>query len=351
MNNEKPNPDFEDTPEVRAALLRWLHARGDEFAGVTIASMEVPGETGMSNITVLLDLQTPAGALRQYVLRIAPQAASLFRDYDLASQYQIMAALAQQGGVPVPRLAGLEIDAAVLGSPFYLMARVPGRIPPDIPPYHLDGWITALAPEERSRMWWHGVDAICALHRVPLAELQPRLATLRAPLLKGLDQQLAFWRDYYQWGYQGARSPACERAFDWLAANTPSGGNPDALCWGDARMANVIFAPDLSRVDALLDWEMAVIGDPLLDICWWIYMDYLLSEVIGFPRLEGMPTAEETLAYWADRTGLSTANSHFYSVYCGLRIALILGRTSVVKGDNSMVEDCFATQHLDRLMA
>lgn len=152
-----------------------------------------------------------------------------------------------------------------------------------------------------------------------------------------------------QWGLEGARNLHCETALEWLVQNQPR-NEPLRLCWGDSRMANVIFIADKSGVAALLDWEMLVLGHPLQDIAWWIFMDEVFSLGIGFPRLEGFPSREDTINYWASKTGLATDTLHYYMVFAGLRISLILARMSLAKGDNSMVTESFASQYLMKIL-
>jgi aminoglycoside phosphotransferase (APT) family kinase protein len=151
------------------------------------------------------------------------------------------------------------------------------------------------------------------------------------------------------WGLEGAHNVHCEAALTWLKQHQPA-TEPQHFCWGDSRMANVIFHEDKSGVAALLDWEMLVLGNPLQDIAWWIFMDELFSVGLGVPRLEGFPSRAATVQYWSDRTELDTHLLQYYLVFAGLRISLILARMSLAKGDNSMVAESFASQYMMKVL-
>ncbi len=351
--NFRPAPSLDNPAAVRDSLQEWL--RDVAFAGkqLQLSAFVIPENTGMSNITILFEaswqengeLQTQA-----MVARLQAQGEKLaFPSYDLPMQFAVMDALGQIPGVRVPALVAQEPTGSVLGMPFYIMQKTDGIIPPDIPPYHIDGWIVASSPTERERLWWSGVDMMARLHTAAIdhGPLQAFIADYSFP--RNLSEQLQYWENYMHWGLEGASNAHCETALAWLKARQPV-NEPQRFCWGDSRMANVIFKEDKSDVAALLDWEMLSLGNPLQDIAWWIFMDELFSLGLGCPRLEGFPSREQTAAYWAEKTALSAVDLHYYLVYAGLRISLILARMSLAKGDNSMVAESFASQYMMKVL-
>lgn len=354
MNEDlRPTPSLADPDAVRARLQEWLNETVFVDQPVSLTGFTIPEGTGMSNITVLFDASWQENGQQQsqsMVARLQAQGDKLaFPSYDLPMQFAVMTLLATVPGIAVPGLVAQEPTGAVLGMPFYIMKKTDGLIPPDIPPYHIDGWIVASTPTERKNLWWSGVDMMAKLHGLSLHEEPLQSFSKEQDFPRGLTEQLQYWQYYMGWGLEGAQNLHCETALEWLKRHQPV-NEPQALCWGDSRMANVIFHEDKSGVAALLDWEMLAVGNPLQDIAWWIFMDELFSLGLGCPRLEGFPSREDTARYWAQKTGISAAALHYYLVFAGLRISLILARMSLAKGDNSMVAESFASQYMMKVL-
>ena len=106
-------------------------------------------------------------------------------------------------------------------------------------------------------------------------------------------------------------------------------GEPEGLCWGDARLGNQIFR-DFEAV-ALLDWEMATIGNPELDLSWWLFVDEVSMKGNGIPgmerpRLEGLPNHEATVARWEELLDRKAEQLHYYKIFAGFRFAVIMIR-------------------------
>ena len=119
------------------------------------------------------------------------------------------------------------------------------------------------------------------------------------------------------------RHPDIAQALDYLEANKPE-ENQTALCWGDSRLANEIF--DGLECAAVLDWEMARIGDPVQDLAWWLASDRCFSEGLELERLPGIPSHEETVARWKEATGLDTSNLAYYSILALARFSMNMAR-------------------------
>lgn len=346
----RPTPSLDNPDAVRASLQNWFSESVYPGRNPRIPALNIPENTGMSNITLLFDCILDEGAeTLAMVARLQAQGDKLaFPEYDLPMQYAAMETLNQVEGLKVPQLVAQEASGTILGTPFYIMHRTTGRIPPDMPPYHMDGWLLEATPEDRKALWNSAVSMMATLHQQdasapPIADF---VAANHFP--KSLDQQLTYWERYRDWGLEGARNEDCEIALQWLRANQPR-EQCLRLCWGDSRMANVIFEPDHNEVATLLDWEMLCLGDPLQDIAWWIFMDELFCHGIGVPRLEGFPDGNATAALWSSLTGLDTSELHYYRVYAGLRISLILARMSLAT-DRSMLEQSFASQYTRQLI-
>lgn len=355
-NDQRPTPVLDNPEETRSKLESWLSAQlGDT---VSIPSLSVPEGTGMSNITMVFDAQH-GGAEAAYVARIEPRGEYLaFPEYDLGIQCRVMEMLAANSDIPVPEILAKELTGEVLGQPFYIMKKTDGVIPPDMPPYHMDGWLTEEAPDTRRQLWLAGLKRLAQVNTLDISSPAIQSALNACAIPRSLDEQLTYWENYYQWGYQrnGERLPhdVAASTLQWLRDHQPK-EQAVALCWGDSRMANVIFSADKTDVAALLDWEMVALGDPLQDVAWWIYMDELFSHGLDFPPLEGFPGRQESAEAWAQLSGFNTDQLHYYLVFAGLRFALLLGRMSIGMGNedsiNSHFSSCFEVKYLEKILS
>lgn len=351
--NIRPTPSLDNPDQVKERLQEWLNAEAFKDKSLTLSDFEIPEGTGMSNITIMMKAEWHENVKSQsqdMVVRVQAQGDKLaFPSYDLPMQYAVMQALNQMPDIHVPQLVAQETTGAVLGVPFYIMQKTDGLIPPDIPPYHIDGWIVASTKEERANMWWAGVEMMARLHQQSIQQEPLKSFIKHHDFPQNITEQLQYWEDYMQWGFEGQHNVDCEKALAWLKENKPI-TEPQGFCWGDSRMANVIFNSDKKSVAAMLDWEMLTLGNPIQDIAWWIFMDELFSVGLGCERLEGFPTRKETIERWAELTQLPIEHLHYYLVFAGLRISLILARMSLAKGDNSMVKESFASQYMMKVL-
>jgi aminoglycoside phosphotransferase (APT) family kinase protein len=318
-----PRRDLEAT---RDALEAWLHRRLPRARGLAVSPLSGPAATGFSNDTLLFDLRYEEGGRgveRALVCRIEPTGFGIFPRYDVAQQFHVLRAL---GGtdVPVPEVLWLEPDAGALGAPFFVMERVAGRIPSDNPPYHAGGWLTEAPAAERAAIWWSALDALAAIHRQDPARLG--LDFLDAPALDADPSawQLEFWTRYYGWVCGGTPQPLVEAALEWLRERRPRGGRERRLCWGDSRIGNMIFRD--GRCVAVLDWEMATLGPPEMDLGWFLYMDRHHGEGVGAARLAGFPGREETVARYEARLGRRVEHLDYWEAFAAFRFAVIMAR-------------------------
>jgi aminoglycoside phosphotransferase (APT) family kinase protein len=219
-----------------------------------------------------------------------------------------------------------ESDPSVLGAPFYVMQRVEGRIPTDNPPYHVGGWMTEIQPVQRAALWWSGLDVLARIHRLDWKGLGLAFLERSGPGATPLDRELAYYERYLDWAWKPERGPhpVCAPALEWLKARRPREPEPTVLCWGDARIGNMIFRD--FRCAAVLDWEMAVLASPEMDLAWWLFLDHHHSAGLGAPRLPGFPEREESLARYEALTGHRPRHLDYYERFAAFRFSVIMIR-------------------------
>ena len=221
--------------------------RPDLLAGPPRAEL-IPG--GRSNLTYLVHTGD-----REFVLRRPPLGHVLATAHDMGREFRVISALAGTA-VPVPGALLLCADDTVLGAPFYLMERVPGVV------YRSRAQTDALTADQRRQLALAMMDTLAALHTVDPAAVG--LADFGRP--EGF-----LTRQVRRWGGQLDRSrsrplPGIDELRDRLAATAPDGANAGRIVHGDYRLDNLVAEPDPVAVRAVLDWEMATLGDPLADL-------------------------------------------------------------------------------------
>lgn len=281
-------------------------------------------ERGFSTETYLFDLEGAEQTSAGFVFRRPPEVA-LFPDYDLRRQYLVSARLAQTG-LPVPRMLWIEDGDNALGSPYYVMDRIGNaEAPSDFPSYHTAGNYFDADEHGRATMWWGCVETMAQVHRLDPGRL--RLGFLGMPRFG--EQPLEQVVNYLDWAVHWAAPslpPVAERALTWLRENLYE---PDhvTLCWGDARMSNILYTPD-RRVAGVLDWEMAYLGDHEADLAWMLFLDWACSEFEGHPTLPGTPSREETVDRYEELTGWKMRNLRFNEVLAAVLLSVPLLRLS-----------------------
>jgi aminoglycoside phosphotransferase (APT) family kinase protein len=318
-------------PEVLAERLgNWArHAIGPD---AEVFDVSTPEGAGMSSETALFSVRTggAAGEVQRLVARLQPanDPFPVFPVYDLALQQRCMQVVAEHTDVPVPATPWLEEDPQWLGSTFLVMSRVDGRVPADSPPYVFGGWLFDLPPEQRAEVQRNAVEVLAKLHRITPDTAD--LAFLDRPEHgdSPLRQHLAYQRYYYDWARGDMRSTLIERAFDWLEANVPPEG-PTVLNWGDSRLGNMLF--DGTAPVAVLDWEMAAVGPPEIDLAWMVFMHTFfqgMATQYGFPGLPDFMTRDEVTRQYEELTGHTVEHFDWYEMFEALRFAIVSLRTS-----------------------
>ena len=272
---------------------------------------------GFSNLTYLLR----AGD-RELVLRRPPIGAKIKTAHDMSREYRILSHL-HPIFPKVPRPLLFCEDESILGVPFYVMERVTGVILRAQRPAGLE-----LSPELMHRLSQTFVDNLAEIHEIDYDAAG--LSDLGSP--QGyVKRQVEGWTKRYY----NARTddvPAIEQLAAWLHQNLPADSERPTLIHNDYKYDNLVLAPeDLARVIAVLDWEMATIGDPLMDfgtsLGYWVEPtdpEEWQRYGFGLTSLPGSFTRTELLEHYVRRTGRRIDDPVFYFVYGLLKIAVIV---------------------------
>jgi aminoglycoside phosphotransferase (APT) family kinase protein len=302
------------TTEVRsahrfdtAALEAWMAREVEGFTG-PLRVEQFKG--GQSNPTY--KLVTPA---RDYVLRRKPPGPLLPGAHAVDREYRVITALAGQG-FPVARTFGLCLDEAVIGTAFYVMEMVEGRIfwEPSFP---------QVSGEERPLYFDAMNRTIAGLHAI-----NPEAAGLGDFGKPGnyFARQIARWSRQYREDKDGGEVPAMDRLVEWLPENVPPDEPEARIIHGDFRCDNMVFHPERPEVLAVLDWELSTLGHPLADFSYHAMM-YRLPDALGGRDLEALniPTEQEYVAAYCRRTGrTSLPDLDFYIAFNLFRLAGIV---------------------------
>jgi len=309
----------------------WLVERLPAGADPRVSEFDVPDSNGLSSETVLFDLtwrDRERTQVDRLVARLTPMTAAVpvFPSYDLEKQYRVLEGVAELSSVPVPHVRWLELDADALGSPFFVMDRVDGQVPPDLMPYNIASWLTEATSAQRDHLQDATVQILADLHAIP--DPTDRFGFL-APAGTGslLARHVAEQWMYYEWVSAGTPQPLLERCFQWLRDHWPAEESDAVLSWGDSRIGNVIYR-DFEPV-AVLDWEMATLGPPELDLGWLIFLHRFFQDVAGQFTLPGLPDflrRDDVAVRYEALTGHEPRDLDFYTLYAALRHGIIMSR-------------------------
>lgn len=300
--------------------------------GVDISVSPLSG--GQSNPTY----RVTAGA-QQYVLRKKPPGQLMASAHAIDREYRVMKAL-QDTGVPVPRMLAYCEDDSLVGTPFYLMEFVDGRV-------LLDQSLPGLQPAERGAIYREMIRVIATLHGVDY----------KAVGLENFGKPGNYFaRQIARWSRQCRESTlpvhdAMQRLMDWLPEHIPS-GEETTLVHGDYRLDNLVFHPSEPRVIGVLDWELSTLGHPLADfsyLCMSWHIPPSLWRGIGGLNLVplGIPSEAEYVEMYAAATGRAAAEHwDFYLAYNLFRMAAILhGIAQRAADGNAAAADAVETGH------
>jgi len=289
-----------------AALERWMQDHVDGFEGpLTVNQFK----GGQSNPTYKLD--TPKA---RYVLRRKPPGKLLPSAHAVDREFTVMKALGG-AGFPAPVMHGLCEDDSVIGTAFYVMEFVEGRI-------FWDPYLPDLNPEERRAIYDASNATLAQLHSID--HVAAGLGEYGKPG-NYFERQIGRWTKQYK-AAETDPIPAMDRLIDWLPAHAPEQARTSVV-HGDYRLDNMIFHPTEPRVIAVLDWELSTLGDPLADFTYqlmqWRTPKDIRNGFLGVDLKEmGIPSEEEYVAAYCERTGRDgIPKLDFYFAYNIFRLA------------------------------
>jgi len=295
-----------------AALEAWMRENVEGFRGpATVEQFR----GGQSNPT--FRVTSPSG---KYVMRRKPAGKLLPSAHAVDREYRIMTALAKTD-VPVPRTYGLCEDDGVIGSAFFVMDFVDGRI-------WWDGTLPGMQPAERRAIYEELNRVIAALHKVDYAAAG--LGDYGKPG-NYFERQIARWTKQYR-ASETEKIEAMDRLIDWLPANIPP-GDETSIVHGDFRLDNTIFHPTAPRIIAVLDWELSTLGHPLADFAYHC-MSWHIEQGGPFRGLGnidhaafGIPTEAEYVAMYCRRMGHAPIDPRAWNFYLAYNLFRAAGIT------------------------
>lgn len=292
-------------------LERYLKGHLENYSE-DIEISQFPG--GYSNLTYLLTIGE-----KEYVLRRPPFGANIKSAHDMGREYRVLSALKPVYG-QVPQPVHYCEDESIIGAPFYLMERVKGIILRNKPPQGLE-----LTPERMRGISEAAVDNLADLHSLDLE--QSGLISMGKP--KGyMQRQVSGWiKRYYR--TKTDKITGMDRAARWMQENQPA-ESAVAFIHNDYKYDNLVLDPDnLRRIIAVLDWEMATVGDPLMDLgtslgYWAEANDSPALKPFNLTWMPGNLSRQEVLQRYAKRRGIEVPDMLFYYVFGAFKIGVIV---------------------------
>jgi aminoglycoside phosphotransferase (APT) family kinase protein len=289
-----------------AFLAEWLKAQGEPAEGPLVYS-RISG--GRSNLTDLVE----DSAGRRWILR-RPPASAVSAAHNIAREGAFMAGLGATD-IPVPRVIGLGQHAG--GAQFLVMEFVPGHV------LRFVDDVSTFSSEGRRTLAFEFIERLAAIHSV-----DPDAAGL-ANFRRGGDyvqRQLSRW--FEQWTVHTTMElPAIEAVRDQLAARTPAEGT-GRIVHGDYRLDNCVVGDD-GRVRAILDWELAALGDPLVDLglatIYWSGPGAIRAPSdVPLSSAEGFPTVDELVRHYASASGRDVSALSYYRAFAYWKMAIMI---------------------------
>lgn len=295
-----------------AKLLTWLQANMPNI-GDRLEIRQFQG--GQSNPTYLLEADSG-----RYVLRKKPPGKVLPSAHMVEREYKVIRALSEHTDVPVPRTRVLCEDSDIIGTPFYVMDFMPGRVVSHPALRDIDF-------SERTPVHQAAMDTLAALHSVDVNAIG--LGDFGRP--DGyVARQVARWSKQYQASLTG-EMPAMDKLMAWLPANLPS-HDECAIAHGDYRLGNLMLAQDKPEIVAILDWELSTLGHPIADLAYYCLPYHLPSDLVGMRGLEGedlaalgIPDEQAIIERYCQQSGRTGINDwHVFLAFSLFRLAAIL---------------------------
>ncbi|HEX7872319.1 MAG TPA: phosphotransferase [Sphingobium sp.] len=310
-----------------AALDAWLAAHVDGYAGpLTVEQFR----GGQSNPTY--KLVTPT---RSYVLRRKPPGQLLKGAHAVEREAKVLTGLGK-AGFPVAHVHGLCTDDSVIGTWFYVMEMVEGRI-------FWDAAVPDVSNAERAAIYDAMNAAIAQLHSVDYEAVG--LGDYGRPG-NFFERQIGRWSKQYLEDADAGRDPHMDRLIQWLPQNIPADDDATAIAHGDFRIDNMIFHPTEPRVLAVLDWELSTLGHPGADFAYHAMMYRMPPSIVaGLAGADiaalGIPDEASYLAAYCARTGRGAMPGYdFYVAFNFFRLAAIFHgiKGRVIRGTASSAQ-------------
>lgn len=289
-------------------LTAWMAGQG--FPGA-LRVRQFPG--GKSNLTYLVEQGE-----HRYVLRRPPFGTKAKSAHDMAREFRVLSALKPHFPY-APRALAYGEDESVMGCPFYLMEKLDGIILRRELPEGL-----SLKPEAARRLGENLLDVQVRLHAI---DVQAAGLVELGKAEGYVHRQIAGWSERYRAAHTDD-VPDGETVMAWLAAHEPADSPRAVLIHNDYKFDNVLLNPDTLEISGVLDWEMATLGDPLMDLgaslAYWVEAGDgpELLAIRQLPtHLPGMPKRAELVARYAEKSGLAIADFRFYYAYGLFRLA------------------------------
>ncbi|MFM9858781.1 phosphotransferase family protein [Pseudoxanthobacter sp. M-2] len=301
-----------------ATLERFLRERFAALGEPLDGAMTItPVAGGQSNPTFFVTFGE-----RRLVLRKRPPGTLLPSAHAVDREFRVLDALSRHTAIPVPRPLLFHAGEEVVGTAFYVMERVDGRV------FHASA-LPGLAADERRAVYANVARTLAALHAVDPAAIG--LGDYGRPA-GYFARQFARWRGQWELSKDGD-DPAMTALIEWLADNLPpdlpADGGHAALVHGDFRIGNLIVHPTEPRVVALLDWELSTLGDPMADLAhlvsftWYMTDDEYGGVMQRDFAAEGLPTEAEFLQLYADAASSAAAFTPAHRAFGLFRTAVI----------------------------
>lgn len=329
-----PRTSTRDPQSLLYAFGSWLRTETNAVRMPTVVSHGGPTGAGLSSDTLLLDVTIDTGSgptTNSVVLRLPPpdDAFPVFESYDFALQVEAMRIVRLKCNAPVPKILWSDTSGSAIGVPFFVMERIDGIVPPDVPPYTWGSWVTELDDAQITTMTLDSIATLAAIHSVQPSPMLVDAERSDIPDSTSLERHIARLRRHFEWARNNRVYPSIERGFTILGSTVPLIDREDVLIWGDARIGNILWND--ARAVAIIDWEMTTVGPRELDVAWLSYFATTFQRSAEGRNVRGVPTLlrrDEIVSGYERVSGVSLQSFDWFLALCGLHQSIIGIRTS-----------------------
>ncbi|CAD0187250.1 Putative aminoglycoside phosphotransferase [Ruegeria sp. THAF57] len=306
------------------ALEGWLAEKLPDQSGLTAE----PITGGQSNPTWFVTWGD-----RRLVLRKKPDGPILPGAHAVEREFRVLTAL-EHSNVPVPKALWLEEDDSIIGTPFYVMDRLDGRVISDCT-------LPDISPQDRHEMYLDMARTMARMHAVRPDEVG--IGDYGRPG-NYFERQIGRWSKQYAQS-TGPRIPALDMLVEWLPDNLPEDDGGVSIAHGDFRLGNMMFHPTEPRIIAVLDWELSTLGHPLADLGFcvmpWHTEPDEYGGIKGTPwENSGIPTLEAFVAEYFAHAVPTSALRSFHLAFALFRFAVIfVGIADRVRAGNAASDE------------